>query len=59
MAATATKIPYFLANISQYPQIITALLKGIVSKLTIKFWMCKKCGKMKNYDKKMTTSAVE
>jgi hypothetical protein len=28
-----------------------------VSKLTMKFWMCQKCGKIK--DKKMTTSAVE
>jgi hypothetical protein len=28
----------------------THLLKGIVSKLTIKFWMCEKCGKMKDYN---------
>jgi hypothetical protein len=36
------------------------LFKGIVSKLTIKFCMCQKCGKMKDYNKKkkMTTSAV-
>jgi hypothetical protein len=37
-------------------------IKGIVSKLTIKFWMCQKFGKMKDYNqkkKKMTTSAVE
>jgi hypothetical protein len=27
-------------------------IKGIVSKLTIKFWMCQKCGKMKDYNKK-------
>jgi hypothetical protein len=34
--------------------------KGIVSKLRIKFWMCQKYGKMKDYNKKkMTTSAVE
>jgi hypothetical protein len=25
-------------------------LKGIVSKLTVKFWMCQKCGKMKDYN---------
>jgi hypothetical protein len=24
-------------------------VKGIVSKLPIKFWMCQKCGKLKNY----------
>jgi hypothetical protein len=30
-----------------------------VSKLTIKFWMCQKCDKMKDYQQKMTTSAVE
>jgi hypothetical protein len=23
-----------------------------------KIWMCQKCGKMKDYNKKMTTSAV-
>jgi hypothetical protein len=34
-------------------------VKGIVSKLTIKFWMCQKCGKMKDYNYKMTTRAVE
>jgi Zn-dependent alcohol dehydrogenase len=28
-------------------------IKGIVSKLTIKFWMCQKCGKMKDYNKKL------
>jgi hypothetical protein len=34
-------------------------VKGIVSKLTAKFWMC--CGKMKDYNnnKKMTTNTVE
>jgi hypothetical protein len=26
--------------------------KGIVSKLTISFWMYQKCGKMKDYQKK-------
>jgi hypothetical protein len=26
--------------------------KGMVSKLTLKFWMCQKCGKMKDYNKK-------
>jgi hypothetical protein len=43
-------------------QLITFCLifqKGIVSKLMIKFWMCQKCGKMKDYNKRMTTSAVE
>jgi hypothetical protein len=35
------------------------VLKGIVSKLTIKFWMCQKYGKMKDYNNKNTTSAVE
>jgi hypothetical protein len=35
------------------------MLKGIVSKLTKKFWMCQKCGEMKDYNKKMTASAVE
>jgi hypothetical protein len=36
-------------------------IKGIVSDLhvTIKFWMSQKCGKMNDYSKKMTTSAVE
>jgi hypothetical protein len=44
---------------------ICVLIKGIVSTLTIKFWMCQKCGKMNNYKKKKkeeeekTTSAVE
>jgi hypothetical protein len=35
--------------------------KDMISKLTIEFWMCQKCGKMKDYNqkKKMTTSAVE
>jgi ribosomal protein L33 len=37
-------------------------LKGIVFKLTIKFWMCQKCGKMRYYKKKkekeMTASAI-
>jgi hypothetical protein len=33
-------------------------LKCIVSKLTIKFLMRQKCGKMKDYNKKITTSAV-
>jgi hypothetical protein len=34
--------------------------KGIVSKLTIKFWMSQKCGTMKYINKKnMTTNAVE
>jgi hypothetical protein len=28
------------------------LFKGIVSKLTIKFWMCQKCSKMKDYNQK-------
>jgi hypothetical protein len=28
------------------------LLKGIVSKLTVKFWMCQKRGKMKDYNNK-------
>jgi hypothetical protein len=32
------------------PGIIFDIFKGIVSKLTIKFWMCQKCGKMKNYN---------
>jgi predicted RNA-binding Zn-ribbon protein involved in translation (DUF1610 family) len=27
-----------------------AVLKGIVSKLTIKFWICQKCGKLKDYN---------
>jgi hypothetical protein len=31
-----------------------SLLKGIVSKLTIKVWMCQKCGTMKDYSKKFT-----
>jgi hypothetical protein len=35
------------------------IFKGIVSKLTVKFWMCQKYGKMKDYNKKMTTSVVE
>jgi hypothetical protein len=36
------------------------VLKGIVSKFTLKFWMCQKCGKMKDSrKKKITTSAVE
>jgi hypothetical protein len=38
------------------------VLKGIVSKLMIKFWMSQKCGKMKDYNvqqQKMTTSTVE
>jgi hypothetical protein len=26
------------------------IIKGIVSKLTIQFWMCQKCGKMKGYN---------
>jgi hypothetical protein len=34
-------------------------VKGIVSKLTVKFWMCQKCGKMKDYNTKMTTNTVE
>jgi hypothetical protein len=34
-------------------------LKDIVSKLTVKFWMCQKCGKMKDYNQKMTTNSVE
>jgi hypothetical protein len=36
------------------------IITGIVSKLTIKVWMCQKCGKMKDYNqkKKMITSAV-
>jgi hypothetical protein len=34
-------------------------LKGIVSKLTVKFWMCQKCGRMKDYNKKITTNIVE
>jgi hypothetical protein len=29
-------------------QSAAALFKGIVSKLTIKLWMCQKCGKMKD-----------
>jgi hypothetical protein len=33
--------------------------KGIVSKLTVNFWMCQKCGKMKDYNKKITTNIVE
>jgi hypothetical protein len=33
--------------------------KGIVSKLTKKFWMCQNYSKMKDYNKKMTTGAVE
>jgi hypothetical protein len=27
-------------------------VKDIVSKLTVKFWMCQKCGKMKDYNNK-------
>jgi hypothetical protein len=34
-------------------------VKGIVSKLTVNFWMCQKCGKMKDYNQKMTTNIVE
>jgi hypothetical protein len=29
---------------------ISLMLKGIVSKLAITFWMCQKCGKMKDYN---------
>jgi hypothetical protein len=25
----------------------------------VKFWMCQKCGKMKDYNEKMTTNTVE
>jgi hypothetical protein len=41
---------------------VCVLLKGIESKLTIKFWMCQKCGKMKDYNQKKKnekTSAVK
>jgi hypothetical protein len=34
-------------------------LEGIVSKLTIIFWMCQKCGKRKITIKIKITSAVE
>jgi hypothetical protein len=40
----------------QWGTFVRTIVKGIVSKLTIKFWMCQKCGKMKDYNKKMTTS---
>jgi hypothetical protein len=36
-----------------------SIVKGIVSKLMVKFWMCQKCGKMKDYNKKMRTNTVE
>jgi hypothetical protein len=35
------------------------VFKGIVSKLTIKFWMCQKYGKRKDYNNKKWLSAVE
>jgi hypothetical protein len=39
---------------------IERLKKGIVSELTIKFWMSQKCGKIKDLKKKKkTTSVVE
>jgi hypothetical protein len=31
---------------------ILKIIKGIVSKLTVEFWMCQKCGKMKDYNQK-------
>jgi hypothetical protein len=31
---------------------VSTTIKGIVSKLTIKFWMCQKCGRMKDYNNK-------
>jgi hypothetical protein len=34
-------------------------VKGIIAKLTIRFWMCQKCGKMKDYNKIIIKSAVE
>jgi hypothetical protein len=34
-------------------------IKGIVCKLTVKFWMYEKCGKMKDHNKKMNTDTVE
>jgi predicted Zn-ribbon and HTH transcriptional regulator len=33
-------------------RVIAMFFKGIVSKLMIKFWMCQKCGKIKNYNLK-------
>jgi hypothetical protein len=39
--------------------VIVKIVKGIVSKLTVKFWMCQKCGKMEDYNEKMTTDTVE
>jgi hypothetical protein len=34
-------------------------IKGTVSKLTVKFCICQNCRKMKDYNYKITTSAVE
>jgi hypothetical protein len=48
-------------NISRWPTQIPSYMyfKSIVSKLTMVFWMCQKCGKMNKYYLKMTTCAEE
>jgi hypothetical protein len=53
------KIDDLKGALDSVPPFHAQYLKGIVSKLTIKFWMCQKCGKMRDYNQKMTTSAAE
>jgi hypothetical protein len=42
-----------------YMYLIALSFKGIVSKLTIKFWMCQKYMQMRDINQKMNTSVVE
>jgi hypothetical protein len=35
------------------------VFKGIVSKLTIKFWVCQKFGRLKDDNEKIATSSAE
>jgi hypothetical protein len=44
--SAAEEILYF----RYYSSVNCLFFKGIVSKLTVKFWMCQKCGKMKDYN---------
>jgi hypothetical protein len=56
----------FTVNVLFYGILFTSFhfykdFKGMMFKLhvTMKFWMCQKSGKMKDLNKKMTTSGVE
>jgi hypothetical protein len=48
-----------LGRVPMYNVCILKIAKGIMSKLKIKFWTCQKCGKMKDYNYKITTKSAQ